>query len=93
MFILNFSMKVLEKLTKCEKIPHVKSYLNILYSKQDTDGLRFLGFLTVHGYPKIFSDVVLTMHSLVDKKSKCVSRLPLLFMRLRLFNYFTFSSA
>jgi hypothetical protein len=81
---VEFSMKVLEKLPQCEKISHVKSYLNILYSNQDTDGIRFLGFLTVHGYPTIFSYVVLTVHSLVDKKSKCVSRLPLLFMRLKL---------
>jgi hypothetical protein len=74
---MNFSMKFLEKFPLCEKIPHKKSYLDILNDNQDIDGLRFLVFLTVHSYLMIFSDANLTVNSLVPKESKCfgISRL------------------
>ncbi len=49
-FLLNFSMEVLEKLPLWEKIPYEKSYLNILNSNKDIDNLRFLVFLRVHHY-------------------------------------------
>jgi hypothetical protein len=49
-FVLNFSMKALEKLSLCEKIPHEKSYLDILIGNQDINDIRFLIFLRVHSY-------------------------------------------
>jgi hypothetical protein len=63
-------MKVLEKLPSYEKIPHEKSYLNILNGNQDIYNLRFLVFLTLHGYFMIFfGDANLTVQciSLVHK--------------------------
>jgi hypothetical protein len=71
-------MKVPEKLPLCEKNPPEKSYLNIIKSNQDTDDLRFLFFLTVHGYRMSFGNENLTVNSL-KKESICVriSRLSL----------------
>jgi hypothetical protein len=60
-------MKVLEKLSLCEKIPAEKSYLNVLNGNQDVDNVRFLVFPTVHGYLIIFGDANLTVHNLVHK--------------------------
>ncbi len=71
-FLLNFSMKVLEKLLLCETILHVKSYGNILNGNQDIDDLRFLVFLTVQGYLMVWGDANLLVHNLVHKESKCV---------------------
>jgi hypothetical protein len=53
-------MQVPEKMPLCEKITHVKSYLNILNGNQDIDNLRSLVFLTVHGYRMIYGDGNLT---------------------------------
>jgi hypothetical protein len=72
-FLLLISLKFLEKLPVCEKIPHGKSYINILNSNQDIYNLKFLVFLTVHSYLIIFGDANLTVHSLVHKESKCVA--------------------
>jgi hypothetical protein len=83
-------MKDVEKLPLCEKIPHEKSYLNVLNGNQDIDGFRFLFFLTVHSYLMIFSDVNLTVRSLVHKESKCVviSKLSLIVCEVKALNYF-----
>ncbi len=68
------NFEVLENLPLYEKIPQVKSYLNILNgtSNQDIEDLRFMVFLTVHGYLTIFRDANIAEHSLVHSKSKCV---------------------
>ncbi len=42
--LLSFSLKVLEKLLLCEKIPHEKSYLNIFIGNQGSDNLVFVVF-------------------------------------------------
>ncbi len=72
------------------KIPHEKSYLNVLNGNQDIDDFRFLVFLTVHSYLMIFSDVNFTVRSLVHKESKYVviSRLSLLVCEVKALNYF-----
>jgi hypothetical protein len=64
LWLLNFSNKVFKKLPLCVTIPHVKSYLNISNGNQDIDNLRFLVFLTAHGYFMIFDYANLTVHSL-----------------------------
>jgi hypothetical protein len=83
-------MKVLEKLPLCEKIPHEKSYINVLNSNQDIDNIRFLVFRTVHGHPMIFAYVNLKVNSLVNKESKCVGiyRLPLKVYEIKPFDIF-----
>jgi hypothetical protein len=89
-------MKFLEKFPLCEKIPHKKSYLDILNDNQDIDGLRFLVFLTVESYLMIFSDTNLAVDSLVPKESKCfgISRLYLTVYEIKKhFLVFIFNSA
>ncbi len=88
-------MKVLEKLPLYEKNPPEKSYLNIIKSNQDIDDfLRYLIFLTVHGYLTSFSNVNLTVNS-HKRESKCVgnSRLSLIAFYLKLWIVFIFKSA
>jgi hypothetical protein len=60
--------------------PHDKFHLTILNRSQDIDDLRFVVFLTVHGCFVIFGDAKLTVHSFVQKDSKCIaiSRLSLI---------------
>ncbi len=43
-FVVEFFVKVLEKLPFYEKIPREKSYLDILNGNQDINDLRFLFF-------------------------------------------------
>ncbi len=66
-FLLNFCMKVLQKLPFCEKITHEKFFLEMLNGNQDINDLRFLVFLTVHSYLMIFSDAHLAVDSLVPE--------------------------
>jgi hypothetical protein len=93
--LLNFSLEALKKLPLYEKIPHEKSYLNILNGNQDNDELIFWVFLTVHGYLMISGDKNLTIHSLIYKESKCfeISRLSFIGYEITAFCVFVFNSA
>jgi hypothetical protein len=59
-------MKVLKKLPLCEKITHVKSYLNVLNGNQDIDNSISLVFLTVHGYLMIYGDSFAFQHKVTS---------------------------
>jgi hypothetical protein len=43
-FVVEFFFEVLEKLSLCEKLPHEKSYLDILNGNQDINKLRIFVF-------------------------------------------------
>jgi hypothetical protein len=58
---LNFFVKVLKKLPLCEKIPHEKSYLDIVNRNQDIIDLRFM-----------MMQILQWIDSLVHRESNCV---------------------
>ncbi len=69
--LLNFSMKILEKLPLCDKNPYEKSYLIILHGNQDIDNLRLLVFSTLHGYLTVLFMQTLQCIALCKRNPMC----------------------
>jgi hypothetical protein len=90
-FLLNFSMKVLERLPLCEIIIPEKSYLNILNGNQDMDDFRFMVFLTLHGYLLMMQ--ILQCIALCRRNLNLFLRLSPIVYGQKLLIVFTFNSA